>query len=227
MVVGLYHCGNGEYSTSERYVAVSIYCDVFDSTEGFRPSRYMGLYKSFVPWFTRRDNLESREETTKQMMAKIQDLIDQPGNCIRDDIDTLYFEELEGIDLSSMSPPTLGSENGSASNWVLVDTADKMRECVEELGTGPVTELAFDLEAYNPSKYTQSTCLIQLSSNLGKEYIIDPLADGVWDAVELLVPLFCDPNIVKIGHSISGTVYNYFLKCCLFAGKCIQSMVLI
>lgn len=168
-----------------------------------------------MPWFTRRENLESREETTENFKSKIQDLIDQPGNCIREGLDTLYFKELEGLDLSSMSPPVLESENASVSTWVLVDTADKMRQCAEELRKDKVTELAFDLEAYNPSKYTQSTCLIQLSSNLGKEYVIDPLADGVWDAVELLAPLFGDPGIVKVGHSISGKQLSAKMLPCL------------
>lgn len=186
-------------------MAISIYCDVFDRAEGFQPSIYMGFYKPFVPWYTRRENLKSREETTTQFKRKIQDLIDQPGKCIRDDIDMLDFKELEGVDLSKISPPTLKNESQSVSTWVLVDTADKMRECAEELQRGKVTELAFDLEAYNPSKFTQSTCLIQLRSNLDKEYVIDPLADGVWDSIELLSSVFEDPNIVKIGHSISGS----------------------
>jgi ribonuclease D len=34
--------------------------------------------------------------------------------------------------------------------------------------------------------------------------VIDTLAQGVWDAVHGLAPLFGDPSIVKIGHSISG-----------------------
>ena len=211
-LVGLFHCGNGEYGSSERYVAISIYCDVFDCAEGFQPSRYMGFYRSFVPWYNRRENVKSREETTKQFKRKIQDLIDQPGKCIRDDIDTLDFKQLEGADLSKISPPTLENDSQVVSPWVLVDTADKMRECAEELQRENVTELAFDLEAYNPSKFTQSTCLIQLKSNLEKEYVIDPLAEGVWDSIELLSPLFEDPDIVKIGHSISGMHFS-FRKC--------------
>lgn len=64
--------------------------------------------------------------------------------------------------------------------------------------------MAFDLEAYNLSKYSQLTCLLQLSSNLGKEFVIDTLAPGVWDEVCGLAPLFADPTIVKVGHSIGG-----------------------
>jgi len=38
-----------------------------------------------------------------------------------------------------------------------------------------------------------------------KDYIIDPLAPGVWDAIPIyLGPLFSNPAIVKIGHGIGG-----------------------
>jgi ribonuclease D len=66
------------------------------------------------------------------------------------------------------------------------------------------TEIAFDLECYNKSNYTQMTCLLQLAINNGKEYVIDPLAPGVWESVGGLAPLFANPDIVKIGHSIGG-----------------------
>ena len=48
------------------------------------------------------------------------------------------------------------------------------------------------------------TCLLQLVSNAGREYVIDTLAPGVWDTVGGLAPLFADPKIVKVGHSIGG-----------------------
>jgi ribonuclease D len=38
----------------------------------------------------------------------------------------------------------------------------------------------------------------------GTEYIIDTLADGVWDEVFGLAKFFADTHIVKIGHSIGG-----------------------
>jgi len=66
------------------------------------------------------------------------------------------------------------------------------------------SELAFDLEMHNVSKYMQITCLLQLCTDQGKDYVIDVLAPGVWDAVSLLSPIFADPNIVKIGHCIGG-----------------------
>ena len=65
-----------------------------------------------------------------------------------------------------------------------------------------ITELAFDIEACNTSKYMQVTCLIQICTNEKDEYVIDVLALGVWDNVSLLAPFFANPSIVKIGHGI-------------------------
>jgi ribonuclease D len=50
----------------------------------------------------------------------------------------------------------------------------------------------------------QMTCLIQLATDDGREYVIDVLADGVWDMIGDLAPLFSDRTIVKIGHGVDG-----------------------
>jgi ribonuclease D len=149
---------------------------------------------------------------------RIDQLIDQPGDCLRDDRDVLDFIALESDDLSTIAPPgpdaTDHDENHNHNNqnngnhnhdhWMLVDTADKMKQCIAELVESSPSEIAFDVESYNKSKYTQLTCLLQVTSDAGKEYVIDTLADGVWDQVGGLAPLFSDPRIVKIGHSIGG-----------------------
>ena len=79
-----------------------------------------------------------------------------------------------------------------------------MQECAEALSNPEITEIGFDVEAYNASKYHQATCLIQLYTNIGTEYVIDVLAEGVWDQVSKLQPIFGDANVVKVGHGISG-----------------------
>jgi ribonuclease D len=131
-------------------------------------------------------------------------LIDQPGRCLRDDHDVLVYEDWRTASLADIAPPS--SENGQAldNDWLLVDTADKMQRCVQELTDASPTELAIDVEAYNVSKYTQLTCLLQLATNTGKVYVIDALAPGVWDGVSGLAPLLADPAIVKVGHSVGG-----------------------
>jgi ribonuclease D len=139
-------------------------------------------------------------ESTRQGRANIQALLDQPGQCLRDDVDKLDFKQMEQKDLSDIDSPGVGEDD----SWMLVDTAEKMHQCCRELEEGRPTEIGLDMEMYNPSKFTQVTCLLQLSSNAGKEYVIDTLAPGVWDCVSLLSPLFADPAIVKVGHSIGS-----------------------
>jgi ribonuclease D len=48
------------------------------------------------------------------------------------------------------------------------------------------------------------TCLIQLATSNGKEYVIDTQSPGVWDTVNGLAPIFANPDVVKIGHGIGG-----------------------
>lgn len=130
-------------------------------------------------------------------------------------VDTLDMHELESMDLSAVPTP-------NQCPWMLVDTVQKLEVCVKELMFGldyrnanssriPLLhELAFDLEMYNhgggEKKTALRTCLIQLTSNVAvKDYVIDPLAPGVWDAILVhLGPIFSDPNIVKIGHAIGS-----------------------
>lgn len=137
VLVSIYHCGIGEYKSKERHVAISIYCDVFDDIDGFSEPDYLDLYRSVTPWFCRHEIASTRDDMTEAFRQKVQELIDQPGWCIRDDIDVLNFAELDGQDLSTIPPPgfertdKLGKQLDT--NWLLVDTPDKMRLCVDEL----------------------------------------------------------------------------------------------
>ena len=145
---------------------------------------------------SRQRSFQGRAE--EEAVNAIFKLIDQPGVCIREEHDFLVYEELEGASLAHIEPP---SPNNDKEAWMLVDSAAKMKLCVQELTSCHPTEIAFDLEAFNVNKYTQLTCLLQVTSNAGKEYVIDTLAPGVWDQVHGLAPLFADPGIIKIGHS--------------------------
>ena len=204
-----------------RCLVVSIYGDVFgpeilsavsNSDQALRENEYVVAAYKFSPWYCRQydgagvnkdQGLSTcaRREQVNKARRQIEGFIDHPENCLRDSIDVLDFDVLLNDDLSSIDPPMIHSQD---DDCLLVDSADKMTECVRQLQNSNMTELAFDLEAYNVSKYTQLTCLLQLSSNNGKDYVIDTLADGVWDKVHELALFFSDPNIVKIGHSIGG-----------------------
>ena len=154
----------------------------------------------FSPYSTSRRTVKSQ---TKQGKELIEECLDQPWKCIRDGLDSINFELLEISDLSEISPPGI-SDQYDKNNWLLVDTVEKMEMCLKELNDNYPTEIGFDMEMYNESKYCQITCLIQLSTNFGKDYVIDVLAPNVWDTVSLLRPIFADPNVVKIGHSMNG-----------------------
>lgn len=218
--VDIFHCGVGA-TRDDRYILISIHSDGFQ----YVPELASGAPEARIPvrqvrpWFYRTDHPsipQDEEDTpqrgsragihsfvrqqTKKGRTQIEALIDQPGTCLRDDVDAVDFHELDGQDLSGIVAPGLGPDD----SWVLVDSAAKMKQCARELQDAHPTEIAFDMEMYNPSKYTQVTCLIQITSNATKEYVIDTLAPGVWEHVALIAPLFEDPTIVKVGHSIGG-----------------------
>jgi ribonuclease D len=216
--LGIYHTSVGRQKV-DRCVVCSIYRDGFEYLPDFagkehqkkmqQNSQTFSILSQLKPWALRRPNNNPSdnitevaidpEEATKRGREAVYRFVDQPGECLRDGIDLLDFQSMESQDLSQTTPPSFVPDD-----WMLVDSPEKMEQCVKELEESRTTEIAFDLECYNKSKYLQVTCLIQLAASNGKEYVIDPLAPGVWDSVNLLVPLFADPTIVKIGHSIGG-----------------------
>ena len=213
--VDLYHCGIGLQHSDNRCIVISIHSDGLSR----HPDMHLiqdneSSMRYCKPWFYGNGNKNGGdttptvsnssishfvEETTNQARLAIETLMDQPGNCLRNAHDSINFQELESYDLSGIPPPA--HDDGY---WVLVDSAQKMKDCAQEMIAAMPNLIAFDMEMWNVSKYTQVTCLIQITSDAGKEYVIDPLAQGVWEHVALLNPLFSDPSIVKIGHSIGG-----------------------
>lgn len=154
---------------------------------------------------SRKKKRTPQDEAEEQAVRAIFKLIDQPGDCLRDGRDVLVYDTLHRASLADVDPPQQqhGDDN-SPPAWMLVDTAAKMKQCIQELEAAQPSEIAFDVEAYNVSKYTQLTCLLQVTSDAGKEFVIDTLAPGVWDEVHGLASLFANPAIVKVGHSIGG-----------------------
>ena len=194
--VHLFHCGVDGTNEGERFVVVSVYSDGLDHVPGIAPNESSSIFvEKYRPWIVKKHvNKEEGMEMGKNM---IWDLIDQPGRCLRDAFDTIDLREND--DLSTIVPPKSGD-----IDCLLIDTAQKMNGCIQDLNDNKPTELAFDLECYNRSKENQMTCLIQLATNTGKTYIIDVLSEGVWDEVHGLAEIFSDRSIVKIGHGIRG-----------------------
>jgi len=220
-VIPLFHCGANAESTSnndttkeeqqqqqrqDRFVAVSIYSDGLAYVPGLgnEIARNQLKIENYRPWIMRNDI--DVEAETKKHKERIWELIDQPSECLRDGVDEIDIsKQNDDTTLASIPPPKIGD-----ASCKLVDTVDKLEECLKDLYKNKPTELAFDIECYNKSKGQQLTCLIQLATNDGRTYIIDVLADDpnetcVWDRNhDGLANLFADKNIVKIGHGIRG-----------------------
>jgi ribonuclease D len=77
---------------------------------------------------------------------------------------------------------------------VYVDTDAALSRLIASLRTQPM--IAVDTEANPLFAYREKLCLIQVSTRT-KDYIVDPLS-GI--DLSQFVPLFADPNVVKIFH---------------------------
>jgi ribonuclease D len=205
--VDLFHCGVDGPNEGERFVAVSIYSDgLAQVVRGIVPTDCLRSttlqVENYRPWIMKK-GVDSRLETGKGKKI-ISEMIDQPGRCLRDGRDTIDLLQCQGDTLSTIQAPELGD----TTTCTLVDTAELMQKCIQDLEDNKPTEIAFDLECYNKRKEQQMTCLIQLATNDGRTYIIDVLGGNhggeVWDRVHGLAKFFADRTIVKIGHGIRG-----------------------
>jgi ribonuclease D len=213
----LYHAGIGH--KRKRRIVVSIYADGFrfipDEDSELSLSSYTGAHKfpymMCTPWYyLDKDTTAKRRSEIEHEKQLIHQFVKYPEQTlIRSSYETVRPAEMEVLDLSSV--PSVED-----TPYELIDTVAKLKLCVDELRYGvghnntnnrttTLSEIAFDMEMYNQGNAVR-TCLIQLTSNtIQKDYIIDPLAVGVWDAIGVhLSPLFSDPSILKIGHGIGG-----------------------
>lgn len=78
---------------------------------------------------------------------------------------------------------------------VWVDDLDKLERMVDELSAHP--RLAVDTESNSLHAFRERVCLVQFSTSQ-KDYVVDPLA---FDDLDLLAPLFKNPDIEKIFHA--------------------------
>mmetsp|Transcript_54162 Transcript_54162/g.60560 ORF Transcript_54162/g.60560 Transcript_54162/m.60560 type:complete len:673 (-) Transcript_54162:109-2127(-) len=198
----LFHCGVDGENEGERYVVISIFSDglthltsLNDIDNCCLPVLQAGKYK---PWIMK-NNIDQilKINEGKNMIHR---MIDQPGRCLRDGHDFVDLLKMKDENLSTITAPKQDD-----TTCLLVDSLALMQQCIKELEENKPTEIAFDLECYNKQKDQQITCLIQLATNDGREYIIDVLGDNgkVWDMVGSLT-IFADKNVVKIGHGICG-----------------------
>mmetsp|Transcript_3975 Transcript_3975/g.6887 ORF Transcript_3975/g.6887 Transcript_3975/m.6887 type:complete len:686 (+) Transcript_3975:111-2168(+) len=218
----LYHTGIGP--KSNRRIAISIYADGFrfipdeDSESSFcsYTGAYTFPYSTCKPWYyldkdttaKRLSEIEDEKQLIHQFVKYPEKSLTYNDGGLHSD-SSLNLADMEQLDLSVV-------KSVEDTTYELIDTVAKLKICVDELRYGhghndtnphttKLSEIAFDMEMYNQGTAVR-TCLIQLTSNtMQKDYIIDPLAAGVWDAISAhLGPLFSDPSILKIGHGIGG-----------------------
>lgn len=85
--------------------------------------------------------------------------------------------------------------------YTFVNTLDALTNMVEHLSNAIL--LAFDCEMHSFRSYYGITCLIQLSSDKNEHFLVDTIA--LWSYIHFtLQPLFANPNIIKIAHSVEG-----------------------
>ena len=222
-----------ETAAKKRRVAVSVFADGLDHVSDLELPRsdvhswgQLVSSKMCHPWYLKAKGENSSEEARKRAIelekGQIREFVRLPETSVRGankdescmtNTDLLDMNELEKYDLSMVSGP-------DHTPWMLVDSIEKLKVCADELKSS--AELAFDLEMHSvgdgrtTGQSAVRTCLIQLTSSvfdeeggttrdLGKDFVIDPLAPGVWDAIpSILGPIFADPSVVKIGHGIGG-----------------------
>uniref|UniRef100_A0A2A4JBP7 Exosome complex component 10 homolog n=1 Tax=Heliothis virescens TaxID=7102 RepID=A0A2A4JBP7_HELVI len=113
------------------------------------------------------------------------DLYHPPSQFIEPDVETLSF------------PAPLAE-----TMFTYVDTEAKLDALVEHLNT--VKELAIDLEHHSYRTYQGITCLIQVTTTEGGDFIIDALA--IREHIHKLNLAFTDPKKIKVFHGAEHDV---------------------
>eukprot|EP00903_Cladosiphon_okamuranus_P014299 g13281.t1 len=214
MQLALYHASSGE--DKQRHVIVSK-TGVFQGkllTRGGRTWYKEGVVAPVVKRFALQPGHEATAEPIVAALRSFHESVQlrEPG-----------FEKWLKANAPITDPPdAVGSHVERAQeaflSWPLlheveceyVDTQEKLR-----IGSRPqfrhlsalaevldsCKEFGFDLEAHNARTYHGLSCLLQVSTE-SQDYIIDPLAEGMWDSMSLLRAPFANPDVLKIGHSI-------------------------
>jgi 3'-5' exonuclease len=77
----------------------------------------------------------------------------------------------------------------------LVDTPAALQALADQLMREQ--SFSFDVENHSYRSYHGLTCLLQIGTDTA-DYVVDPLAPGMWDAMAVLRKPFADPSILKV-----------------------------
>ncbi|CAM9203341.1 unnamed protein product, partial [Laminaria digitata] len=199
MQLAMFHASSGE--DTERHVIISK-TGIFQGkvlTRGGRTWYKEGVIAPVVERFALQ---QGNEEAVKDIVASLHSFhesvqLHEPG----------YAKWLRTHAPGSLDGSDLAQAQEAFSSWPLlhhgeleyVDTPEGLSSLVEVLES--CQEFGFDLEAHNARTYHGLTCLLQISTE-DKDYVVDPLAEGMWDSMPLLRGPFGNSGILKVGHSI-------------------------
>jgi hypothetical protein len=148
-----------------RQMVISCYADGFDFLPSPRSKKepVVTALHQYKPWYYRRHR--DRKKETQAIKDAIWKYIDQPGLCLRDHHDRLEYLSSDPS-LQQFNNLFDGSMPNSAE-CMRVETAAQMKHCIQELSVPSVHEIGFDLESYQVNEYSQITCVLQITTNLG------------------------------------------------------------
>lgn len=235
----LYHTGAGSNSDGhdsdrpirKRRIVISIYADGFDSVPDLEAchNKRLPCLRDCQPWYnqtwdianynSRKQAIESEKEQIRQFVSLPEKSLRMSDGANESFCDCLDFDVLNSLNLSSVPIP-------EQTPWMLVNSVDKLKLCVEELRYGvrsdgssrslkpKIREMAFDLEMSDifidgsrcGNKTQMRTCLIQVTSDVATciEYANEPSEEVFKDyIIDPLSPGLWDGIRVYLGPLFS------------------------
>lgn len=104
--------------------------------------------------------------------------------------------------INSDLTPVIELKDFNQTPLKFIDTEPELKKLVEHINT--VSEVAVDLEHHSYRSFQGFTCLIQISTELGGDFIIDALT--LRDCLHSLNDPFTNPNILKVFHGADSDV---------------------
>jgi 3'-5' exonuclease len=96
----------------------------------------------------------------------------------------------------------------------LVDTPTALQALADQLMLEQ--SFSFDVENHSYRSYHGLTCLLQIGTDTA-DYVVDPLAPGMWDAMAVLRKPFADPSILKVSAILQALLLLQLLVVLLLA----------
>jgi len=102
-----------------------------------------------------------------------------------------------------MSSP---SEAPRLPGYVFVDRPDTLRDAAETVESSRA--VAVDTEADSMHSFFEKVCLVQLATDAGHAFVVDPLSLGGRQGLAGLGPAFASPSVLKVFHGADFDVMS-------------------